>query len=244
VIPYRIIRSGVLLAGLLAAMAIAAPASTGFTGKLTVEQKTETGLDTLTANELTALDHLVAADVARGRHTPSLADPYSQRYGETDAKEAGLDRLTQEQLAKLDGLIATAVAAAPAPRLQPRERPRLRGDDVLSDQRRLQVHGGFSLTYGSAGGGRNFHETGAWVSYFDPVTGIGLSFAYSRYSGDMFGSYYGNSYDANLSYVYPPTRASNVGFEREPFARDEFMGNAAPLEGPVLLQSPRRGFRR
>ncbi|HWA26424.1 MAG TPA: hypothetical protein VG734_12260 [Lacunisphaera sp.] len=248
-IPFRVIRSGVLLGGLLAALTSLAPAAVaGFTAKLSDEQKAEAGLNGFTNSELSALDHLVAIDIARGRTTPALTDPYSERYSAAETKEAGLDRLSPEQLAKLDGLIAAAVAAAPKrPQVQPRERPRLRGDEILSEKGRLQVHGGFSLTYGWAGGGRNFRGTGAWVSYFDPVTGLGLTFGYSRYSGDMFGGYYGGNYGnyyADAAYVFPASRPAYVGYERTPFDRNEFIANDAVLGNSSMLSAPSRGFRR
>src|SRR5204863_380104 len=131
-------------------------------------------------------------------------DPFTQRYSEVESREAGLDRLTPAQLAKLDELITAALAAAPPPSspLQPRERPRLRDDAILSEKGRLQVHGGMSLTFGTAGGGRNFREIGGWISYFDPVTGLGLSFSYSRYSGDGFPGYSsGRDYYTDAPYL-------------------------------------------
>ena len=137
-IPFRVIRSGVLLTGLLAALGSSLPAaSAGFTASLSQEQKTEAGLATLGTGELAALDRLVAADIIHSRHAslPALTDPYSQRYSEAETKEAGLNRLTPEQLAKLDGLITAAIAAAPLPpSLQPRERPRVRDGEILSER--------------------------------------------------------------------------------------------------------------
>jgi hypothetical protein len=230
-IPFRVIRSGVLLTGLLAALTTLAPAArAGFTATLSTEQKSAAGLDTLTAGELGALDRLVATDLARARRTPALNDPYSQRYTEAETQAAGLDRLTPDQLAKLDTLIAAALAHAPRSQAAPppRERPRLRGDDlILSEQRRLQVHGGMSLTVGTAGGGRNFHGAGAWVSYFDPVTGLGLAFSYSRYSGDALGGYYGRDYYAGAPYLYSAPRPSYLGFERAGLEQDEFGGGTS-----------------
>ncbi len=247
-IPFRVIRSGVLLTGLVAALAILSPAASGgFTATLSPGQKSEAGLDTLTPGELTVLDRLVATDRARARRAPALNDPYSQRYTESEIQAAGLDRLTPEQLAKLDMLIAAALANAPRSQAspQPRERPRLRGDDIiLSEQRRLQVHGGMSLTVGSAGGGRNFHEAGAWVSYFDPVTGLGLAISYSRYSGDALGGYYGREYYPGTPYVYSAPQPVLNDFERAGADRSEFMGDGASLRYPSVGRSSGRGFRR
>jgi hypothetical protein len=247
-IPFRVIRSGVLLTGLLAALGtLLSAASGGFTAALSPEQKAVAGLNTLSNSQLAALDRLVALDVVRVRHAslPGLTDPYSQRYTEIETKEAGLDRLTPEQLAKLDGLITTAIAAAPPPpSLQPRERPRVRDGEILSEKGRMQVHGGMSLTMGWASGGRNYREVGAWVSYFDPVTGLGLSIGFSRYSGDILGSSYGRDYYSNSPYVYSSPRNSFSGFDLGSLDRNEFSGDGASLPYPTLVRPIDRGFRR
>jgi len=247
-IPYRVIRSAVLLTGLLATLAPSLPAaSSSFTATLSPEQKTEAGLATLGPGELAALDRLVATDIIRARHIhlPALADPYSQRYTETEAKEAGLDRLTPEQLAKLDVLVSAALATAPqTPSIQPRERPRVRDGEILSEKGRLQVHGGMSLTMGWASGGRNFREIGAWVSYFDPVSGLGLSFSYSRLSGDILGSSYGRDYSYNAPYLYATSRTPFALMDRTNLDRNEFTGDGASLRYPALGRSDEGLFRR
>jgi hypothetical protein len=246
-IPFRVVRSAVLLSGLLAALGPALTAGgSSFTGTLSLEQKTETGLATLGTNELATLDRLVATDIIRSRHIqlPPLADPYSRRYTEAETKEAGLDRLTTEQLAKLDTLITAALAAAPqSPSLQPRERPRLRDGEILSEKGRLQVHGGMSLTIGWASGGRNYREVGAWVSYFDPVTGLGLSVGFSHYSGDILGSSYGRGY-YNDPYLYAVPRNAFGTFDRLGLDRNEFTGEAATLRYPTLMRTLDGGFPR
>jgi len=247
-IPFRIIRSGVLLTGLLAALAAPLPAAGGgFTAALTPEQKAEAGLATLSSGQLGALDRLVAVDIVRSRHIrlPALTDPYSQRYSAVETKEAGLDQLSPEQLAKLDGLIASAIAAAPPPpSLQPRERPRVRDGEILSEKGRMQVHGGMSLTMGWASGGRNYREVGAWVSYFDPVTGLGLSVGFSRSSGDMFGGSYGSNYSNDASYLYAAPRTPFTAYDRLGLSQNEFTGDAASLLFPSLVRSVGGGFRR
>ena len=131
----------------------------------------------------------------------------------------------------------------------PKERPRLRDNEVISLARRLEVHGGMSFTYGWASGGRNFREAGAWVSYFDPVTGLGLAVGFSRFSGDMpytygyspygyygFGGYTGwlrggsgSTYDVDLS-LFRPNFAIDVGFSQTQFSgRSGFDGSGSSL---------------
>lgn len=206
-IPFRVIRSGLLLAGLLATLGSALRAADlGFTAGLTPEEQAAAGLPGLAPAELAALDRLVADDLARAQQlkTSALPGTLQSRHAEDRQKEAGLDRLTPEQLAKLNEFVDRTVYARP----QPKERPRLKDSDVFTEEARLQVHGGMSFTYGWAGGGRSFRETAAWVSYYDPVTGIGLGFGFANYSGDGFYDYYpagATGYDRGY---YPVTAAT------------------------------------
>ena len=242
-IPFRVIRSGVLLTGLLAALAAPLPAArSSFTATLSSEQKTEAGLTSLTTAELAALDRLVAADSTRQTRAPALTDRFTRRYSEAETKEAGLDRLTPEQLAKLDELISSVIATAP--QAQPRERPRVRDGEILSERGRMQVHGGMSLTMGWASGGRNYREVGAWVSYFDPVSGLGLSVGFSRYSGDILGSSYGRDYYSNAPSIYSSPRPIFSTFDLGSVDRNEFTGDGASLRSPILVRAVDRGFRR
>ncbi len=135
----------------------------------------------------------------------------------------------------------------PAEPVVPKERPRLKDNEVVSLKRRLEVHGGMSFTYGWASGGRNFREAGAWVSYFDPESGLGLAFGLSRLSGDVpydYG-YYPYSpgyvrdgwfhtgprtgYDVDLFWVRPGFSV-DVGFSQTDFTgRPAFDGTGSSL---------------
>jgi hypothetical protein len=132
----------------------------------------------------------------------------------------------------------------------PKDRPRLKDNEVVSLKRRLEVHGGMSFTYGWASGGRNFREAGAWVSYFDPASGLGLAVGFSRLSGDVpygygyypyaydaydrGGWYYGgprSGYDVDL-FLVRPNFAIDLGFSQTDFSRrTAFDGSGASLHG-------------
>ncbi len=120
----------------------------------------------------------------------------------------------------------------------PRERPRLQDNEVVSLKRRLEVHGGMSLTMGWASGGRNFREVGAWTSFFDPQSGFGMGFGISRLSGDvpydygygfypggyyggrgglLYGAAPGTTYDVDLFWVRPNFSLS-VGFSQTEYS--------------------------
>ncbi len=135
----------------------------------------------------------------------------------------------------------------PADQVVPKEHPRLQDNEVVSLKRRLEVHGGMSFTYGWASGGRNFREAGAWVSYFDPETGLGLAVAFSRFSGDgsydfgynPYGYYDGragrllggrrSAYDVNLFWTRP-NFVIDVGFSQTDFSHQPaFDGSGSSL---------------
>lgn len=168
-------------------------AADGFSASLSSGQRSQIGLDRLTADELTALNSLVSSDLATARQlkVSALANPFSLRHSGTAAERAGLQHLSKDETAQLNELVATTIATQPVPR----ERPRLADKEVVSLKRRMEVHGGASFTYGWAKGGRNYREVGAWTSYFDPETGFGLAFGVSRYSGDVFYTGYPYGYD-------------------------------------------------
>lgn len=239
--PFRVLRSGTLLAGMLAAFCPALPAAEGgFTTTLSAREKGEAGLTALSAAELTALDALVAEDLARARQpdTAALPGTLAERHPDDRAHAAGLDRLTPAQLARLDELIAASVYTRPTPKTRPRLG--LKDSEVLSEQGRLRVHGGMSVTVGG-GSGRSFHGSSAWVSYYDPVTGIGLGFSFSHYSGDgLYGSYpgYYSVYPAYTtlpaSYYSATPRTTFAALNRMEAAPVRvFNGDGASLRGPV-----------
>ena len=116
-IPFRVVRSGVLLAGLLTALNLSGQAAVaGFTATLSNEDKNAAGLTLLTAGEIATLDRIVAEDYDRVRLFNSVTSSFSERQTGAQLRESGLDRLAPEQLAKLNEIVATALAARPAGR--------------------------------------------------------------------------------------------------------------------------------
>ena len=240
-----------LAAGLALALApLRAATNAGFSADLSSAQRQATGIDQLSENELAMFDVLVASDLATARQLriTTFAERFSDRHR---GQKAGIEQLDAGQLAQLDELVADAIASQPLPK----ERPRLKDNEVVSLQRRLQVHGGMSFTYGWASGGRDFREAGAWVSYFDPVTGLGLSVGFSQYSGDVlypygYYPYGGYAYNRAGWYGYGPVPGDTIGaelfwtrpnfslglgFSQTEFSRPSaFEGTGAALRGPPL----------
>ncbi|MDQ5979473.1 MAG: hypothetical protein QG602_2447 [Verrucomicrobiota bacterium] len=116
------------------------------------------------------------------------------------------------------------LAAEELSRPAPKPRPRLKDSEVLSEEGRLRVHGGVSLTVGSSSSG-SFYGTSGWVSYHDPVTGISIGFSYSRFKGDGFTGYMPGYYGG-----YPSIPVTDTTV----LPRANLLTADAPLNAPRL----------
>lgn len=181
----------VLTGGLLALVAPARAAVGGFSVTLSPEKQAAAGVAGLSAAERTALDRLVAGEMAmiRGGEAPEFTGTFVSRRTEAERKSAGLDRLSTAQLEQLNEFIASALA----PRPQPRERPRLKESDVLAAGRQARIHGSISVAYGW-GGGRDLWAESLWLEYYDPGSRIGLGLGLSNFDGDGFYGFYPDDY--------------------------------------------------
>ena len=197
-VPSRATLSALFLAGCLCAVTASLPAADGgFSATLSREQMIAAGLVTLTPAERAMLDQFVTAEVALARreNLTDLGGTFVGRRSEGERKSAGLDRLKPAELARLNELVAAAVAAHP----KPKERPRLKETDVVLPSR-AEIHGSVSLTYGWGRGGRNFRATSLWLDYYDPQSGLGLSFGLASVDGaGLYGYYPGGYYDSRYS---------------------------------------------
>ena len=229
-----------LLVGCAMLAAVAQAAQGGFSATLSAEQKDSVGISALTADECTALDQLVAAEVALARkeNSAEFESTFVARRTDEQRRQAGLDRLTPDQLTKLNGLVANAVAASP----KPKERPRIKDSDVFSAAKKPEVHGEFSLTYGRTSGGGDFRAASMWVDYFDPNTGLAIGIGISRSRGTGL---YGFCPDYYPGYGY----GGGLGFYGSPFrnfGRDDLYENDSRIYGLAADwdSSYYRGFRR
>ncbi len=185
----RTTRLTLLIGGLLlAAVMTAHAAEGGFVATLSSDKQAAAGLTTLSAAERTALDRLVAGELATGRNAerPDLAGTFVSRRTEAERKSAGLDRLTSTQLKKLNEFVASALAPHP----KPKERPRLKESDVLSAARKAQVHGSVTVAYGWGRGGRDMWAQSLWLEYYDPEDRFSLGIGLSNSEGNGFYGYY------------------------------------------------------
>lgn len=205
------------LLGSLLAMPVSLCAATGgFSATLSAQQKSATGLDTLSGEQRTELDRLISAEVteARKQEASEFAGTFVSRRSEEERKAAGLDQLTAEQATRLNALVAAAVAASP----KPRERPRIKESDVLNPPRKPEIHGEVSLTYGRGSGGSEFRAASMFVDYFDPNSGFGLSVGITQAKGNGFYGFY-----PDYGYYGSPFYRPGFGYSTLPyrsFARD------------------------
>ncbi|HTL67450.1 MAG TPA: hypothetical protein VL200_07305 [Lacunisphaera sp.] len=183
---FRLLRLGLAL-GLLGAGSQVVAAEGGFSTTLTPGQLAASGLARLSVEERAALDRIVAAEMDESRIEAGvvLTGTFASRRSDAEMKATGLDRLKPDELASLNELIA----ASSLVRLQPRERPRLRSDDVVSAHRKPEVHGSLSLSYGWGGGG-TMRGADLWLDYSLPDLGLHLGVGLSRYSGSPLFNYY------------------------------------------------------
>lgn len=246
--PSPFTRPGLLLlAGwLILATGSLRAAEGGFTATLSLEQKTAAGVTALTDDERTALDLLVADDLAfaRRENLTDLGGTFVARRSEADRKQAGLDRLSPEQLAKLNELVAAALAARPTPK----ERPRLKESDVLSAKRRGEIHGSVTVMYGWGRGGREYRAGSLWLDYQDPDGRFGLGLGISTSDGDGFHGYYPGYYypggyyaDYHPGYYNPRYYTAPRMYIDASYPAD-FRGGFFRGDGACLRGSPAGGF--
>jgi len=252
--PLRLTRSGIRLAACLGALwtarLVAGETDGGFSATLSNEQKAASGLATLKADELKALDQLVADDLAFAREEKltTLDGTFVARRTEAQRKQAGLDRLTPEQLARLNELVAAALALRPPPK----ERPRLKESAVLA-KNRPEIHGSVSVTYGWGRGGQDFRASSLWLDYYDPESRFALGVGISNFSGGGYyypGYYYpdyayGPGYYNNPAYAYSaaPRAYLDPSYRGDNFGAGAFTGDGACFRGSAGGGFDERGRR-
>lgn len=212
-----------VLFAFLAALAPSMQAAEGgFVATLSSEARTSAGLTELSAGERTALDRLVAQDVASAReqNIGEFSSSFVSRLTEEERAAAGLDRLTPAQLTRLNEFVASALAARP----KPKERRRLKDSEVLAAARKPEIHGSLTLAYGWGGGG-TFRAESLWLDYYDPENHFGLGVGLSNIDGDGFSGYPRGYYASGPRYL----RAAPVSYEVAD--RDTPSGDFARGEG-------------
>ena len=211
----------------------------GFVATLSADQQAAAGLPALSLAERAALDQLVTVELAQVRQrTPDgFTGTFVSRRTEAELKAAGLDRLTPAELSKLNELVAATLAIHP----KPKERPRIKDDDVLNPEKKPEIHGSVSLTFGSGGRGRNVWGSSLWLDYFDPASGLGLSVGLSNFSGKGFYGYYPDYYGSRYYASFPVYYDTfSPGLPRNEFS----FGDGQSFRAISLGDQPGYGFHR
>ncbi len=188
-----------------------APGGVRFSQSLNATDKTASGLDRLTSDEVAVIDALVRRDTtARNGESPAR---FSQRLTEQEQKIAGFDTLSAGELPRLDAMIERYHSAKLA-------RTLLAPPTYLSRHARMQpenakpeknVHGSFSLSYGFGKGGYS-EKTGSMVVHIDdPKRRFSISIGYTE-SHVKGGSIYRDPFLGDSLYGDP--------LYRDPFYRD------------------------
>ena len=180
----------VALGCLLTAIAPGSHAQDGrFSKTLTAPERTDAGLESLSADQLAVLDALIRRD-AKINLAPDAAHPvparFSQRISLEERASAGLDSLSETELVRLDawvtrqssGNLPSVVSRATRPAMSPE-----------SSSPAPEIHGMVSFTFGAGQGG--YREMGGYMmlDYQDPAHGLDLLVGYGemRTSGPFIG---------------------------------------------------------
>ena len=160
------------------------PAS--FTAKLDAADQTAAGLAKLFPAQLAALDTQIAREitVARQGDVIAFARSFMSRRTGDQLTAAGLTALTPEERTALDTIVARAVAQRPGVVVKTLAAKAKEEDAVVETVTyKPQIHGEVSLTYGMAGGGRNFYGGSLTAIYDDPQHNFTAAFTYAEYHG-------------------------------------------------------------
>ena len=158
----------------------------GFTAKLSATDQAATGLAKLSTEQATALDAQIAREltVARQGDVVAFSRSFMQRRSADQLTAAGLSTLSAAERNQLDRVVALAVAQRPA-LVVPTLSAKAKADDdaVETITYKPQLHGEVTLTYGTAGGGRNFYGGSFTTVYDDPQRKFSVAFTYAEYHG-------------------------------------------------------------
>ena len=162
-----------LLSGLLLPASTLRAEESVFSVRLHANEFVEIGLTALTQEELTALNQLVAREVASARQggVAAFRGNFLSRRTPAERTAAGLDKLTPAGQDRLNQAVATALAVRnSATTVGVAPAADVGGIDVRTALK-PEVHGSVTLGYGwSRGGSYRFGSVDTW--YYDPESRI------------------------------------------------------------------------
>jgi len=157
----------------------------------------------------------------------------SARRSEAEKKSAGLDRLAPAELGETRRTGRRRLAVHP----KPKERPRLKDDDVIGAARKPEIHGSVSLTYGWGGAGHFCQLAFGSIISIRPAAWVWAS-VLPPSPGDGFYGYYPDYYGSRYGVAAPVYfDASYRGGLRDDYAYGT--GESAPRSGRLEFIRPR-----
>jgi hypothetical protein len=160
-----------------------------FSQRLTAAERTASGLEKLSSDQLAVLDALVRRDAVMGAGSDAahpLPPRFSQRLSADERKSAGLDLLTEAELTRLDALVVQFRAGGPPPVAAESATTTLLSE--LKGQA-PEIHGMISFTYGAARGGYSEMGGSILLNYDVPELGTSVLVGYGEMhvNGPSFG---------------------------------------------------------
>jgi hypothetical protein len=197
----RLARVPLALAVALVALRAAA-ADFRFSSGLSQDQRTESGVSKLTANQVAELDRLVAADVASAHEggVTGFSSTFTARRSPQERADTGIGALTETERRTLDVLAARAIAMGPPPeqmfsysppKAEVPKAPPPKAEAVGLDTPRLEVHGDLSFTVGGSLHGRGFYGTSDDIAVVDAKDGFSLDVGFDDFKGKGLLGLYG-----------------------------------------------------
>lgn len=179
------------LAASLASLPVwAVDAPLRISSSLSPAERTATGINRLTSDQVAVLDalyrrDLVAQSAPRRADTPPLSPRFSERLSADERRNAGVTQLTEDELSQLDALAeryGTASLArtllAPPTFVPVGMRARVAETEVRN--KGPEVHGSFTLGFGMGKGGYSERFGGMSLTYEDPVHNFAIGFSYTE----------------------------------------------------------------
>jgi hypothetical protein len=180
----------VALGCLLTAIAPGSRAQDGrFSKTLTAPERTDAGLESLSADQLAVLDALIRRD-AKINLAPDAAHPvparFSQRISLEERASAGLDSLNEAEVARLDALVQQQASGNVSSLTSKAARPAMQPEPSGPAP---EIHGMISFTFGGGRGGYREKSGFMMLDYQDPAHGLELLVGYGemRASGPFIG---------------------------------------------------------
>ena len=190
-----------LIVAVLTSAVLADVTQPGFTATLSSENKTASGIAKLTEPQCAALDQQVQREIATARQgdTVAFATSFTHRRTPQQRVEAGLDHLMTPELNQLDRLVAVAVANRPVPTESLAAASTITTPPSSNwgeiTPRKMEIHGEMSLTYVSAGSGRNGYGASMITTATDPSGKFSITVGVSQFYGK--GLYHPYEYDCD-----------------------------------------------